>query len=55
VTIGNGTWIGIGSSVIQGITIGSGVTIGAGAAVVDDIADGLVAVGVPARPMEPKP
>lgn len=50
-TIGEGSHIGIGASVIQGIRIGARVTIGAGAVAVDDIPDGVVAVGVPARPI----
>ena len=51
VRVGCGSWIGIGASVIQGLTIGGAVTVGAGAAVVHDLADGLTAVGVPARPL----
>ena len=50
VQVGSGSWIGIGANVIQGIRIGAGVTVGAGAAVVHDLADGITAVGVPARP-----
>jgi UDP-N-acetylbacillosamine N-acetyltransferase len=49
VRVGAGTWIGIGSSVIEGRTIGGGTLVGAGAVVVDDIPDGVVAYGVPAR------
>lgn len=51
VRVGEGSWIGIGAAVRQGIRIGAGVTIGAGAAVVCDIADGVTAVGTPARPI----
>lgn len=51
VTVGRGSWISIGASVIQGRHIGAGVTVGAGAAVVHDLADGVTAVGVPARVM----
>ncbi len=50
-TIGRLSHVGVGASVIQGIRIGQGATIGAGAAVVSDIPDGVVAVGVPARPI----
>lgn len=53
VTVGRGSWIGIGASVIQGRHIGDGVTVGAGAAVVHDLADGVTAVGVPARALTP--
>jgi acetyltransferase-like isoleucine patch superfamily enzyme len=50
VTIGEGTMMGAASTVIQNRTIGAWVTVGAGAAVVSDLADGVTAVGVPARP-----
>ncbi|MDT5062517.1 MAG: hypothetical protein QOH63_2976 [Acidobacteriota bacterium] len=49
VSIGEGCYLGIGSSVIQGISIGSWTTIGAGAAVIKDLPDNVTAVGVPAR------
>ncbi len=51
VRVGRLSWVGIGTSVRQGIHIGESVTIGAGAAVVEDLANGTTAVGVPARPM----
>lgn len=51
VHVGDRSWIGIGASVRQGVRIGSGVIVGAGAVVVSDVADGLVVVGVPARPV----
>lgn len=50
VQIGANSWIGVGASVRQGIRIGSGVVVGAGAAVVFDLQNGVIAVGVPARP-----
>ena len=50
VSIGEGTLMGAGSTVIQNRTIGAWVTVGAGAVVVTDLADGVTAVGVPARP-----
>jgi sugar O-acyltransferase (sialic acid O-acetyltransferase NeuD family) len=43
------SWVGIGASVRQGVTIGRAVQVGAGAAVVNDIADDLTVVGVPAK------
>ena len=49
VTIGRGTWVGIGSCVIDHITIGSSTLIGAGAVVVDDIPGHVVAYGNPAK------
>ncbi|MCP4379939.1 MAG: hypothetical protein GY798_00675 [Hyphomicrobiales bacterium] len=49
VHVGEQTWVGIGASVRQCTKIGRDVVIGAGAAVVSDIADGVIATGVPAR------
>lgn len=50
VQVGDRSWLGIGSSVIQLVHIGTDVTVGAGAAVVSDIPDHCVVTGVPARP-----
>jgi sugar O-acyltransferase (sialic acid O-acetyltransferase NeuD family) len=52
VRVGEQSWIGAGASVKEQIRIGNNVTVGAGAAVVNDIPDGSVVVGVPARPIE---
>jgi UDP-N-acetylbacillosamine N-acetyltransferase len=41
--------VGIGATVVGKTRIGSGTIIGAGAVVVDDIPDGVVARGAPAR------
>jgi sugar O-acyltransferase (sialic acid O-acetyltransferase NeuD family) len=49
VHIGRATAVGLGASVIHGITIGDDTVIGAGAVVVDDVPEGVVAYGVPAR------
>ena len=49
VTVGDGSWIGIGSQVIQGINIGKNVMVGAGSTVIRDIPDHAVVVGTPAR------
>jgi len=49
VSIGEGCYMGIGSSVIERVSIGAWTTIGAGAVVVDDIPRNVIAVGVPAR------
>jgi len=51
VTVGARSWIGAGSAVREGIAIGSDAQVGTGAAVVADVPDGLVMVGVPARPL----
>jgi len=47
--VGEGTHIGIGATVIQGIKIGKWATIGAGAVVIRDVPDYAVVVGNPAR------
>lgn len=49
VTVGRATWVGIGATVIDKARIGAGSFIGAGAVVVNDIPDGVVAYGVPAK------
>jgi sugar O-acyltransferase (sialic acid O-acetyltransferase NeuD family) len=49
VRVGQCAWIGIGSSVREGISIGRDSIVGAGAAVVSDVADALTVGGVPAR------
>lgn len=49
VTIGAGSFLGIGCKVIPGVRIGERVTIGAGGVVVSDMAPGTRAVGVPAK------
>jgi sugar O-acyltransferase (sialic acid O-acetyltransferase NeuD family) len=48
------SWIGVGSSVRQGICVGANVTVGAGSVVVSDIADGETVMGVPAKSRAPK-
>ncbi len=49
VSVGQTSWIGIGAIVSDHIRIGSNTVIGAGAVVMQDIPDGVVAYGVPAR------
>lgn len=51
VHVKQGTEIGIGVKVIQGITIGENSIIGAGAVVIRDILSNCTAVGVPAKPI----
>ncbi len=48
VRLGRGAMIGVGAVVIPGRRIGQWATVGAGAAVIDDVADGVLVVGVPA-------
>ena len=52
VHVKQGTEIGIGTKIIQGITIGENSIIGAGAVVVRDIPSNCTAVGVPAKPIK---
>ncbi|WP_307449358.1 acetyltransferase [Paenibacillus sp. V4I3] len=49
VIVGHGSWLGIGSTVINNITICSACIVGAGAVVVKDITESGTFVGVPAR------
>jgi sugar O-acyltransferase (sialic acid O-acetyltransferase NeuD family) len=49
VEIGEGTWVGAGSTIIQGVHVGKECFIGAGAVVVKDIPDGSLCYGNPAR------
>ncbi|MFW2332873.1 NeuD/PglB/VioB family sugar acetyltransferase [Ilumatobacter sp.] len=49
VRVGDNTLVGVGATVRQGIRIGSDVVVGAGAVVIDDLPDGVTALGVPAR------
>ncbi len=49
VRVGRDSHIGLGASVVQGLTIGDNATIGAGAVVTKNQADGVLAIGVPAR------
>lgn len=53
--IDEGSYIGIGASVIQGVRIGKWSIVGAGAAVVGDIPSNVTAVGVPAKVIKRKP
>jgi UDP-perosamine 4-acetyltransferase len=48
VEVGEGSHVGLGARVNQGVRIGRGSIVGSGAVVVDDVADGVVVVGVPA-------
>lgn len=49
VRIGAETWIGLGSLVLEGREVGRRTIIGAGSVVIHNIADDVVAFGVPAR------
>jgi sugar O-acyltransferase (sialic acid O-acetyltransferase NeuD family) len=43
------TWLGIGSTINQGLSIGKNVIIGAGSVVINDMPDNVVAVGIPSK------
>ena len=47
--VGEGTWIGAGTTIIQGIHVGRNCFVGAGSVVVKDIPDGSLCYGNPAR------
>lgn len=49
VEIGDGTWMGIGVSVMPNVKIGRNCVIGAGSVVTSDIPDYCIAVGAPAK------
>jgi len=49
VQIGEAVLVGIGATVLPHCRIGSWCVVGGGAVVLDDIPEGAVAVGVPAR------
>ena len=49
ITIGDDVWIGANVVIVAGVTIGSHVVVAAGAVVTRDIADYVLAAGVPAR------
>jgi UDP-perosamine 4-acetyltransferase len=50
VRVGELAHVGLGARVREGISIGARALVGAGAVVVDDVPDGAVVTGVPARP-----
>ncbi len=49
VQVGEGSWIGAGTTVIPGIKIGRWCVIGAGSVVIKDVPDNAVTAGVPAK------
>jgi sugar O-acyltransferase (sialic acid O-acetyltransferase NeuD family) len=51
VHVGRNVHVGLGASVVPGRRIGENAVVGAGAVVIDDVPDGVVVAGVPARPI----
>jgi acetyltransferase-like isoleucine patch superfamily enzyme len=49
IAIEDDVWLGFGVIVLDGVRIGKGAVIGAGAVVTQDIPEGAIALGVPAR------
>jgi acetyltransferase-like isoleucine patch superfamily enzyme len=49
ITVGNEAWLGVGVTVLGGVRIGDGAVIGAGSVVTQDVPDGAIATGAPAR------
>lgn len=49
ITVGSGTWIGAGATILPGVSIGSGTVIAAGAVVTADCEPNSVYGGIPAR------
>lgn len=49
IVIDDDVWLGYGVIVLDGVRVGKGAVIGAGAVVTQDIPDGAIAVGAPAR------
>jgi acetyltransferase EpsM len=52
VSVGEGTFIGIGSSIIPNKTIGSWTNVGAGSVIITDQPDNCTTLGVPAKPIK---
>jgi acetyltransferase-like isoleucine patch superfamily enzyme len=51
VKIGFGSWIGLGAAILPGVSIGRNCVIGANAVVTDNVPDGAVVGGIPAKPL----
>jgi acetyltransferase-like isoleucine patch superfamily enzyme len=49
IELGDNVWLGAGAKVLDGVRISSHVVVGAGAVVTEDLPEGAVAAGVPAR------
>jgi acetyltransferase-like isoleucine patch superfamily enzyme len=52
--LGENVWLGAGAKVLDGVRIGSRVVVGANAVVTEDLPDGVIAAGVPARVLRPR-
>ncbi|NJM04954.1 acyltransferase [Candidatus Gracilibacteria bacterium] len=52
ITIGNGVWIGVRSTILPGVTIGDGAVVAAGSLVNRDVAANTLVAGVPAKQLK---
>jgi len=55
VRLGSGVLVGTGAQVLQYVSVGNGAMVGAGAVVTKDVGPGTTMVGVPAKPLTPRP
>jgi acetyltransferase-like isoleucine patch superfamily enzyme len=55
VNIGRNCWLGAGAIVLPGVTIGDGTVVGAGSVVTRDLPKDMICVGVPSKPLKPRP
>lgn len=51
VTVGERSFLGVGTKVIPHVTVGESVIVGAGSVVISDLRSNITAVGVPAKPI----
>jgi len=49
IALGENVWLGAGAKVLDGVRVGRDVVVGANAVVTEDLPDGAIAAGVPAR------
>lgn len=49
VIIGDGVWIGFGALIMPGVTVGNGAIIAAGSVVRENVPEGVLVAGVPAK------
>ncbi len=54
-TLGDDVVVGSGAQVLGPLIVGKGARIGANAVVLRDVPEGVTMVGIPARPVQPKP
>ena len=53
IMIGNHVWIGMNATILKGVVIGDGAVIAAGSVVNRSVPAGMLAAGVPAKPIRP--